>query len=447
MRADLHELVFTRKDQPAPLVSAAAFVGAPVVVLWCVILTLFVSFVPEFAAVGSWVPLLLLLTARSLRPILGACLVGNLFMLFGGTGEVEFIGYLIISPDTTTKAICFSNALATTVYVLSQNESFSSGTKLDRLRGVSVSLHVAVLIMAILLLLVRFTSGIPLLQGDAGRLSGLLTVNPYLGLASGVLPIAASYLVSKGSAKVAVLRIFLVVLVVGTGSRLLLAAVLLGMVMSSPFMRQRLGGRKRFYLLAAGVIALVAITRIYAARTEEGIQQIYASRIDNLDGPAGFVSDLLGPSLFYAARNGLVVSEILQNKDLQPPGGFIIGGLLHAFNFGADPEKWLTAAIGFDVNSVGAVATPVWAGANADFGQFGSVFLAVLIGAVMTLVLRRVPELEFWFAFGILLSFYGSYLVSAQFVAASLLIAVVVLSSRSRSHNTMPNVMKPEAKN
>lgn len=405
--------------------------ATPLVLVLSVSLTLLMVLFPPAALLAASAPLMLLMTTRTMRPLLIACLVGNLLMLFGSSGEVEFLGRLQIDSSTTASAITFSNSMAIAIYSASK-----SNARRESLRGavlLPIPFHVGLLSAAVVVLLVRFSGGIPILQGDVGRLSGLLSINPYLGLLSGILPIAAVFLKSPKSHLVFVLKMLLLVLVVGTASRLLLGAVIVGIVSSSGLLTGRLKGKSRFYLLSAGVITIFAVTKIYAARTAEGIQQIYESRLSSIGGVTGWISDIIGPSIFYAARNGLVVSEIIHDNSLQPPQGFVFGGLMHVLNLNVDPEIWLTSAIGFNVSSVGAIATPLWSGAQADFGVPGAYFFAVAVGLVLATALRRVPHLEYWFAFGILLSFYGSYMVSSQFLGASLIVVLVVMWNKSRS--------------
>jgi hypothetical protein len=354
-------------------------------------------------------------------------------MVYGSIGEVEFLGYLTISAFTPIAALSFSNALALTIFVISKFSQPDRSKKPALV--IPPRVHAIVLFVSMSLLLVRFTSGIPLLQGDASRLSGLLTVNPYLGLLSCIVPIAASFLTSGKSKFVTTLKFAVLILVVGTASRLLLAAVLVGLVTSSSFVLEKHTRKGNIYLIGTALLTVLAITKIYAARTAEGIQQAYEYRIGNVGGAVGFISDIVGPSIFYAARNGLVVHEILMSNDDRPPNGFVGGSLLHALNLGQNPELWLTSMLGFDAVSVGAIATPIWSGTVADFGTVGGILAAVPIGLTLTTALRWVPSLQYWFAFGILLSFYGSYLVSSQFIAASLLIGLIVVSSGSNGRH------------
>ncbi|WP_423182231.1 hypothetical protein [Arthrobacter sp. NyZ413] len=411
--------------------STSLLIGFPFLIALSAISTLLVILSPDAGPVAAIAPLLLCVTSKSVRPLLAACFAGNMLMLFGAAGEVEYLGYLTIDSSTSAFAIAFSNVFAISIATIS-NRSFSvSRDKATQI--VPLSLHAFLLIGSAVVLLARFTSGIPLLQGDASRLNGLLTVNPYLGLLSGVLPITAAFLTSKKSKLTVTLKVIVAILVLGTASRLLLGGYLVGLATSSSLMSTgRVGKRQRFYIVLGGVLAIVSIIKIYTARTAEGIQQVYENRLQDIGGVAGWISDILGPSIFYAARNGLVVHEVLQNYDSRPPNGFIFGGLLHAINLAPDPELWMTTAVGFSATSVGAVATPVWAGANADFGSIGGLLVAAIMGALMAFVLRWVPNLRNWFAFGILLSFYGSYLVSMQFLAASVVITGVVLWNNAR---------------
>jgi hypothetical protein len=410
--------------------STGLLLGFPFVMMISTIITIVTILLPAGRFLAAGVPLMLMLTSKNFRPLQAACLLGNLLMLFGSTGEVEYLGYLTITPSTPAFAISFSNVMAIAIYTVSRRSVTSR--QLPSVQPTPSAVHVSLLVGSALFLLLRFTAGIPILQGDASRVSGLLTVNPHLGLVSGVFPIAASFLTSKKSKLVLFLKILMVILVLGTASRLLLGAVLVGLVTSSSLLQSRGSGKNRLFLTVAGILVLLSVTKVYAARTADGIQQVYENRIQNLGGIAGWISDLIGPSIFYAARNGLVVHEILIDNDITPPNGFISGGLIHALNLGTDPELWLTSAIGFNVTTVGAIATPIWSGAHADFGVLGGLVVASVIGLLLALVLRRVPNLLYWFSFGILLSFYGSYLVSLQFLAATIVVAIIVLWNNAR---------------
>lgn len=423
----------TYKVKASGVSNKGVLLAPPFIVVLAVTLTVLMLLFPYAVVVAAAVPLLLFVSAQALRPLLGACLAGNSLMLYGSTGEVEFLGRLIIEPSTTAAAILFSNTLAVTVYVMSCRRRLE---KVAARTPIPISVHIFLLSLASILLLTRFTGGIPVLQGDSGRLNGVLTTNPYLGLFSGVMPIAAAFLNSKKSKIVLALKVLVIVLVVGTASRLLLGAVLVGFISSSRIVRGGLSAKARFYLAVAGIGTIFAVTKIYSARTAEGIQQIYESRLGQIGGFPGWLSDIIGPSLFYAARNGLVIHEIVSDNHLNPPNGFVWGGLLRVLNLNIDPEIWLTTAIGFNVSAVGAIATPIWAGAHADYGMLGTCLVALACGLVFSLVLLKVPELEYWISFGILLSFYGSYLVSSQFIVASgIVLIVAVWSKKTRFQN------------
>lgn len=429
-RTDSHQKVRDSDMGRERVTSKALLLGFPFIVMISAILTILTILLPVIQFLAAGVPLLLMLTTKNFRPLQAACLLGNILMVFGSSGEVEYLGYLTIAQSTSAFAIVFSNVMAISIYSMSRGGVTSR--PLPTVQVIPSALHVSLLVGSAFFLLARFTAGIPILQGDASRLSGLLTVNPYLGLVSGVLPIAAAFLTSKKSKLVLLLKILIVILVLGTASRLLLGAVLVGLVTSSSLLRSRGAGKGRLYLTAAGILTLFSVTKVYAARTADGIQQVYENRLQNLGGIARWISDLVGPSIFYAARNGLVVHEILIDNDITPPNGFIFGGLIHALNLGTDPELWLTSAIGFNVTAVGAIATPIWSGAHADFGVLGGLVVASVIGLLLALILRRIPNLLYWFSFGILLSFYGSYLVSLQFLAATMVVAIVVLWNNAR---------------
>lgn len=430
MRRGINKNVLESKDDLSFHRYETRVSAGPFVLVVVAVLTLLAAAWPSASLLAAFVPLFLFFVRPTFRPLFAACFLGNLLMLFGSAGEVEFLGHLEVSASTTSASIVFSNVMAVVLFITPGVRPRSE----SRLKpgSISTATHVGILAVAILLLMLRFLGGIPLLQGDSGRLTGLLSTNPYLGLFSGILPIAASFLSSKKSQLVVVLKLVVLILVIGTASRLLLGAVLVGLVTSSPLVRGGLSVKARIYLFFAGLITIFAVTKIYSARTAEGIQKIYEYRVSNIGGIAGWVTDLIGPSIFYAARNGLVIYEIVMNGDLRPPNGFIFGGILRVVNLGTDPEIWLTSALGFNVLSVGAIATPIWAGAHSDFGAPGACLIAALFGAIFSFAVRNIPELEYWAAFGILLSFYGSYLVSTQFIGASIIIVLVAVWSKRK---------------
>ncbi|MEV7458192.1 hypothetical protein [Pseudarthrobacter oxydans] len=281
----------------------------PFILVLAVTPTVLMLMFPPTVILAAAVPLILVWGTSAFRPLLTACLFGNGLMLFGSAGEVEFLGRLIVAPETTVAAVLFSNSLAIVIFLMSKRHR--RATAQTEPSHIPTSLHIALLALAALLLVTRFTGGIPVLQGDSGRLSGLLTTNPYLGLFSGVLPIAAAFLSSRKSNVVFALKVLVAVLVIGTASRLLLGAVLIGFISSSRFVRGGLSGKTKLYLALSGIGTILAVTKIYSARTAEGIQKIYESRISEIGGFPGWVSDVIGPSLFYAARNGLVIHELI----------------------------------------------------------------------------------------------------------------------------------------
>lgn len=360
---------------------------------------------------------------------LTAFVIGAVVVLYGSSGQASYLGLTTIRPETSTSALTIMAVMALGVFL-----STSAGQRVERRapRMISHRVWVTLAVFAIALLLLRFTSGIPVLAGDAGRLASVASVSPLVGLASGVLPIVVAFLPTPTSKLVTALKILITLLVVGTASRLLLAAVVIGFVVRSKAFQSARGLGPRLALAATvGVVAL-AVLRIYYVRTDTAIIESLSSRAIGVDGFVGYVNSVLGPSLFFAARNGLVAYEISEYGALVPPGGFIVGGLANALSIGSDPERWLTQALGLDVVTTGAVATPIWAGALRDFGLPGALIFALAAGVLMGLWLRTVPELTVWLAFGVVLSAYGSYLVSAQFVAASVILTgLIALFGRS----------------
>lgn len=128
------------------------------------------------------------------------------------------------------------------------------------------------------------------------------------------------------------------------------------------------------------------------------------------------------------------MSEIITDRQLHPRGGFIGGGVLSAFGLAPDPERWLTEALTLDVRSVGAIATPVWSGAHADFGLFGALLFATGLGVVLGRWVRWMPGVTLWAAFGVTLAFYGNYLVSAQFIGVSIALTALLVAGRPRGN-------------
>lgn len=379
----------------------------------------------ELAFVSAQAPFVLWLGARSYRSLLGTVWIGANLTWLGSVGAVSYLGISTLSAQTLTTATLFSITLSLVIYIV------GFGSKSESPSGVRIPSgpHTLLLLLACSLLALRFTSGVPILQGNAARLEGVISVSPLLGLASGSVAIAAAFMSSSPTRWNTILRFVLLALAFGTASRLLLLVVAVGLVSSSSLVRGRSWTfRSGSVGLAAGLLAIWALTKVYELRTEQSSQASDAAKTENVGGVAQFINDQLGASLFLSARNGLAVAELVERRDLQPPHGFIVGGFMNSVRIapeGGDPERWLTTALGFDVQSVGAIATPIWAGASSNFGQLGMILFAVGLGLAVCAVVERIPGVSVWLSISLLLSYYGSYLVSAQFIASSLLILVM----------------------
>lgn len=408
----------------SPLIALRAFSAPIALVLWLasVIANAALPTQPIWAIVG----LTALLLTSAQKWVVGAFLAAALLTTYGAAGEVAYLGVGSISGATTANAANFFLFGGVGSWAIGRKTFVSGGF---RPLGRAWTILAAV---AITLLLARFTlGGIPILRGDSGRLEGVASIPALLGLATGALPIALAYVRTERSVLRSWLKITLVVLVFATASRLLVAAVLLGLLSQSDWINRRLSLRQVFAVLGTGTIVVVAVLRVYSLRTDATIAETFGGRVAGLNGLPGFVTDMIGPSLFFGARNGLVVYETMSAASIHPPGGFIMGGILNVLSLGADPERWLTQALGFDVLMVGAIATPIWSGATVDFGPVGAAALAVIIGGVCTWWAQRMPFARPWVTFAIVLSAYGSYLVSAQFVAASVAMIMMAILAKT----------------
>lgn len=369
-----------------------------------------------------------LLVSSRRKWIVAAFIVGAILTLYGSAGSVSYLGVTEIKNSTVATALNFFLFGALGSWAVSQKTIVAKDSRpIGRLWTV-------IAFSAIAVLLIRFAiGGIPILQGDAGRLGGVASLPTALGLASGALPIALAFTRSVPSRFRTVLKIMLIVLVFATASRLLIAAVLLGLASQSRWFKRKFSVKQLISVVVVAATIVVAVLRIYALRTDATIAETFTGRVANLDGVAGLVTDLIGPSLYFAARNGLVIFETVTDATLHPPSGFIFGGVQNALLLGSDPERWLTIALGFDLRSVGAIATPIWSGATIDFGIFGAAAAAVAFGAICGAWGRRMPIVLPWIAFAIVLSSYGSYLVSSQFITSSMLIVLLAWTGNRRT--------------
>lgn len=370
--------------------------------------------------------LVLAIASAGQRSVIWAIFGGSLLILFGTSGTVEYFGVNIISSRSAATAMVFAAFMGLGAFLIQRPAKASPRQFVGSNR-----LTLVLSLLACVLLLLRYTSGVPLLSGDSGRLSGVALINPYLGLVSGVLPIVVTFSAGNRTRMVTGLHVLLILLVLGTGSRLLLGAVVLGFLARSSFGSWKsLRFRSRVYLAVVGALGVFGVIRIYAIRTDQSIVETFAARAGNLSGIAGTLVNWFGSSIYFSSRNGPVMFELMQKYHLNPPHGFILGGILNVLRLGDDPERWLTASLGLDLSAVGAVATPIWSGATRDFGVPFALIFALALGGVISFAIRQFPELSLWAAFSVILSFYGSYLVSAQFLLSSVLLVILIFLGR-----------------
>lgn len=303
-----------------------------------------------------------------------------------------------------------------------------------------------------LLFVMRFVEqrGIPVLQGDASRLVGVANTNPYLSLLAAGLAVGAALASTRFGSRPRYLNIALAgnfVIVVGTGSRLLLLALVIVQASRiSDFVRRILGNkgrwRRRLSVLLVMVVAIATVRFVYSARTSDSVTQIYATRVArDVDGVPRVVAGLVGTGAVVSARNGPAVVSRLDNSDIRPDRGFVAGALLFVLHQGVDPERAVTKALGLDVRTVGATAVPLFGSAGLD-GGLGFVFIlgfAQGLGYVWLISRRSTNPLAIWWAFGVAMSAYGSYLLSTQFLV--ILAAGAALSSGRWAKSRRPGAV------
>lgn len=405
--------------------SSSVDIRALAVVLW-IAAVLLIQFAPG-AGPAALVPIALMASLGRQRLISSAVLVSALVTVYGASGIVQYFGLTTINDQTLATAMMFHLFFSLGAFL----GAGSARSLPTRYSPTLKRVWIVIASVAITVLVARFAlTGVPLFGGNSGRLAGVAGLPPLFGLASGGFPILTAYIPSGKGKPQTILKAAVALLVFGTGSRLLLAAVILGFVYQAVNARQEapLGRRARrgTVLAVIGILALVfAVVSVYDLRTDEGAAVLWEGRVTGVDGLSGVVTGVLGPSLYLAARNGLVVFEMMQSGAYHPPHGFIWGGIGNTFGVVPDPERWLTVALGLDVTSAGAVATPIWSGAWNDFGP-ASTLLAFFLGWSLARWTHRFPSLAPWAAFAIVLSSYGSYLVSAQFVITSLLLTAIL---------------------
>lgn len=384
-----------------------------------IILIVVIYWLPNLCFLGSILIFSLALMKKN-STLYFALALSSLLVLYGASGEVLYFGSTAVSDAATSKAILFLMSLALGLH-------FGDSLPVSRLghsqRNGAERIWFIVAFSSVAILCFRLSSGIPLLEGDSSRLAGVIATSPILGLLSGAFPIATAFLKSPSSKAAIVLKLIVSILVIGTASRLLAMAVLLGFFSSIPSK----GKRKKtiehtFNAVAIAVAVVLVIVFIYSQRTDSAISEIMSSRVQSLTGLPLLATRMFGPSLFLASRNGLVFYDLMASGGFHPPGGFILGSLVNVTGIGSDPEVWLTSAVGLNPINNGSLATPLWSAANIDFGFFGAVLFAVVVGMLLALFAEKNPDLKLWIAFSVLISGYGLYLFSAQFISASLLI-------------------------
>lgn len=359
---------------------------------------------------------------------------------WGSQGAVAYLGVVDLSESALTYAVLFGWVLCGALAIGSsftrslQRRTGSSG-------GVIVhpGIHLALLLIAIGLLLVRLSSGIPLLQGNESRLAEVADSSPLLGIGVGAFSISSAVCCSpaRGSLRaiLSVLQVLLILLVLGTASRLLIVVVLLCVLLNSRSSISRFLGIREVWVTATSVVLGVVISKfVFDIRSSASNAESESVRISNVGGVGGWLNNVFGSSFYWASRNGLTVADLTLNGDLKPPGGFTFGSLLKALRVlpkgTPEPERWLTVALGFSEQSVGAVATPLWAGVRADFGFVGGLLAAVGLAFILLALDRLIPGACAWFGLALLFSFYGSYIVSLQFIFATALLLLSAWSSR-----------------
>jgi hypothetical protein len=376
---------------------------------------------------GYWltanIPLLFLWLSSKHRPLMLSLWISNLFAVLGATGIVLYLGTVEVSHNARDQAILFSDIVAAVVHILSMKRERAATVHRGAV-AVDKTAYFVLGLLSVMFLTYRLRSGVPLFSGNAARIASLTTVNKYVGLLSGSLTIALAFMRPPNTVPANVLRIVSVLLAFGTASRLLIAAVLLGNAITIMSSRER--SHRKLWLILGALTLVSVINVIYQARTDSIQQSVLAGKVTSLKGPQHVAVSYVGNGTFLSARNGLVVYDLLKDSPDRPRDGFVIGGLLLSVpgRHELDPERWVTQELDLDPGIVGAVATPVWAGLSLDYGLAGCILGAIILGAGALAISHRIPGVEPWLAFGVLLGSYGSYLFSAQFLLATLLIAL-----------------------
>lgn len=406
-------------------------------IILCLLQSLLVFAGDGWLWLAAQAPLWLILGFASTgRTVICAAWAGANLTLVGALGSISYLGIVQIDEMTIALAVAFCSVFAVGV------QSVSRRLEADRDRtgvATSVATHHVWLAAAVVLLGSRFVHGVPLLLGNQARLDGVAQVPALLGLCSGSIAIAAAFLRSDRRISTIVLQLILVLLVLGTASRLLFLFVAIGLLTSGGSNEHRESfnrtGRTGVLRAASVSASLGVVALIYRYRTPDLDRVVEKARATQLPPVAEQISEWFGTGIFLSARNGAAVYDVINSLGLEPPNGFIGGGLLNGVFLGqitSDPERWLTVQLGFSTSSVGATATPVWAGAAADFGLCGAIVFALLMGVVVGSICRVFPSIRVWLALVSVLSFYGSYFVSAQFIFTGFVLFLILAVGRRR---------------
>lgn len=381
---------------------------------------LMIAGVPGPTWVGLATAPLLAAGRRSDRALLAGVTVHNVFVWMGSLGTFQFLGTWTIPPEQSCLGILFGNLVA----IVGTGKHLSPAPFTNR------NLFAPAALVALTLLAPRLASGIPLLQGDQARLSAVQSINPYIGLLGGCAAIVAAFLPRRRVRKDQALYLFLVLVAALLSSRLLLIAVIVGGLSSATLRRPVTarrppsGGRAWLRVSVYAVVLVVGFLAVYSLRTATDVKTAATSRFAASSMPLQSAIKVFGPGAFLSMRNGHAVYLRLAESSAAPPDGYVQGSLLANIGLAENPELWNTRQLGFDVSSVGAVATPIWAALTLDHGVGGLVLGGIAVGVTYRLARRRSVLTGRWIALGIAMSSYGSYLASLQFlvVMAALLI-------------------------
>ena len=234
---------------------------------------------PNYAALAL-IPITLFLLVSKQPLLSGAILTSALFTIFGAVGNFLYLGVTAIDVHTISTAMIFHLFFTLGVYL----GGLAVPRSVSQPRPILQQLWAILMLATIFLLIARFAlNGTPLLNASGNRLEGISQLNPYLGLISGVLPIITAYLPSYRGGLTTVLKFIVAFLVFLTGSRLLLAAVLVGYVYQ--YLRGRSdrkmtrSGRLVLLSLVGLALLITAIVNIYSIRTTQNVTLTWQERV------------------------------------------------------------------------------------------------------------------------------------------------------------------------